>query len=84
MTTISIWDCGCGVELEIDGSGMRVIHSGGCPVEEILGRVRLFRDRQKIAAAVLRKWVRGYDGDPHEHGLRVVVRRDGVEAEASA
>lgn len=61
-TTIKIWDCGCGVEISVERGVMQVVSSGGCPVEQILGRVRLFADRERTAKAVLRKWMRGYDG----------------------
>ena len=62
VLTINIWDYGCGVVAELEGGSLRVIQSGGCPVEEILGHVRPFANRQKVARAVLNKWLRGYDG----------------------
>lgn len=62
MTTIKIWDVGCGVEANIDNGQLRVTSSGGCPVEEILGTVRVFRDREKTARAVMVKWLSGYEG----------------------
>lgn len=62
MTRIAIWDCGCGVVCHVRDKCLIVEDSGGCPVEEILGKVRIFRDDAKTARAVLRKWLKGYEG----------------------
>ncbi len=61
-TTINICDCGCGVTVEASKGILNVIHSGGCPVEKILGSVRIFSNPDRTARAVLSKWLKGYDG----------------------
>ncbi len=84
MTTkVSILDCGCGVEVEVHGREIKVIHSGGTPVEEILAGTRFGLPVERVADLVMRRWLRGYEGGlaaARENNLRVSVRRNESEA----
>lgn len=83
IVTIDIWDCGCGVKVQVDGNGLRVINSGGCDVEKILGKVRIFSDNERTARAILAKWIKGYEGGmsaARENSLFVEVNGERVYA----
>ena len=77
-TTIHISDIGSSATCSITDGVLTVKHDGGGPVGEILAGLRTTRPVAAIARTVLRRWLRGYDGDPSRDGnsLSIEVTRD--------
>lgn len=74
---ITITDGGTFCKMFAKSGRLTVIQDGGCPVEEILAGIPL-TDKysvEDISRNLMTRWLRGYDGDAHDSGLRVEVRR---------
>jgi hypothetical protein len=78
-TIVHISDAGCATQFEHDGRGFTAVVSGGCPVEKLLADIDWSLPLEDLARAILAAWEDGYDGDPHESGLTVLVSRTGEQ-----
>lgn len=73
---------------EISNTGVTIDENGGTPAAQILGSMRFFRDPQRMAESLLRRWVTGgigYDGGwPAAVENRLYVSCDDSAGYASA
>ena len=86
-TEIAISDCGMSADAKYDNheGNLIVVNSGGTPMARLLALVDFDTDDlDAIANDVLDAWTDGYEGDPAEAGLRVVITRDFETATATA
>jgi hypothetical protein len=84
MITFSIVDVGGIVRGTISRDGVTITANGGCPAQQILGRIRNFSDPGRLAKTILRRWMEfgdGYEGGilaAQENRLYVSVNNDEV------
>lgn len=79
----AIVDAGCCVTGEISSRGVTIDQSGGCDALSILRGVVCHRDPNRLALALLRRWVTGgagYDGgwDAARENRLCVSVNDGI------
>lgn len=70
---IYIIDIGCYVRLQVFSGKATVIDSGGCDPLFVLAGIDYSLPQKELASQILEKWKIGYDGDPHEAGVQVIV-----------
>lgn len=70
---IYITDICCSCHIKVQSGFPVVISSGGCDPLSILAGIDYSLPKKELASQILSQWKIGYDGDPHEAGVQVIV-----------